>query len=230
MPATQALLSHAHRVDDEEPLPADGLSSIRLLPLPETGPPFDDDLTGNAVAGTGARAAAAGARAKPVDPGVRQALPAPPGAARAADSAGPSADGDPDGEWARRFARLLTEALAGARPARQILPCMSDRARVQFRVLTPLFDGGQRPRVLRVIATRPARDVIEMTVVAVLGARTRALAVRLERAEPAARPAWINQAACRRQPEPSAPAAPAARHVKTTATGPRWLCTDIEAA
>jgi Family of unknown function (DUF6459) len=228
MPAPQALLSHAHPEDGEQPLSADGLSRIRLLTLPEIGPPFDDDLTGNAIASTGARAAA-GPRAKPVAPGAGRACPAPGATARAVDSAGPRA-GDPDTEWARRFARLLTEALAGARPARQILPFTSDRARVQFRALAPLFGGGQRPRVLRVIATRPARDVIEMTVVAVLGARTRALAVRLERAEPEDRPAWLNQAACRKQAEPSALAAPAARRVNATATAPRWLCTDIEAA
>jgi hypothetical protein len=230
MPVPQALLSHAHPVDDGEPLSADGLSAIRLVTLPEIGPPFDDHLTGDAIAGTVPRAAAACARAEPADAGVVQDHPALTRAtARAVDSAGPKA-GDPDAEWARQFARLLTEALSGARPARQILPWTSDRARVQLRALMPLFGGGQRPRVLRAIATRPASDVIEMTVVARLGARTRALAVRLERAEPPDRPGWLSQATGRKQPPPSAPPTQAAGRGKEAATGARWLCTDIEAA
>jgi hypothetical protein len=229
MPASQALLSHAHPAHDEQPPLADGPSAIRLLTVPEIGPPFDDAMPGKAVAGTAAWAAGAGA--EPVDPGAGRAGSTPTGAAPCAvDSAGTRADCDPGAEWAPRFARLLTEALAGARPARQILPWTSDRARVQFRALTPLFGGGQRPRVLRVIATTPAPDVIEMTVVAVLGARTRALAVRLERAEANGRPAWLNPPARRKQPQPSALAVPAARRAKATATAPRWLCTEIEAA
>ena len=137
----------------------------------------------------------------------------------AAAAPGPDADGD----WARQFARLLTEALSGARPVRQILPCTSERARIQLHALMPLFGGGQRPRLLRVIATRPARDVIEMTVIAGLGARTRALAVRLQRADPAERPpAWLTPAGAARRRQDSAPPA--------RPTAPRWLCTDIEAA
>jgi Family of unknown function (DUF6459) len=106
---------------------------------------------------------------------------------------------------------------------RQILPCTSERARIQLHALMPLFGGGQRPRLLRVIATRPARDVIEMTVIAGLGTRTRALAVRLQRADPAERPpAWLT------------PAGPAGRRqvsaLPARPTAPRWLCTDIEAA
>jgi Family of unknown function (DUF6459) len=217
MSAPQALLSRSHRTDDEQPFLGADPSAIRLVVVPEIGPPFDDDPAARGSEDTKPSRQRAGAPGR---------APAAPGH----EATQTPAEADPDAEWARRFARLLAEALAGARPARQIMPYTSERARVQFRALTPLFGGGQRPRVLRVIATRPARDVIEMTVVAVLGARTRALAVRLERAEPAGRPAWLNQAARRKQPEPSALAAPAARRVRATATAPRWLCTDIEAA
>ena len=202
MPAPQALLSHAHRADDEEPLSAADLSTIRLLTLPEIGPPFDDDP-----------AAAGSADAEACRHGA--ASPGRIPAARSHEVTRTPAEAGPDGDWARQFARLLTEALSGARPARQILPWTSERARVQLRALMPLFGGGQRPRVLRVIPTRPASDVIEMTIVAGLGARTRALAVRLERTEPPERPAWLSQAAGR---------------AKAASTGPRWLCTDIEAA
>ena len=115
----------------------------------------------------------------------------------------------PGGDWPARFARMLTEALAGSRPARQILPWMSRRARNQFDRLLRGFRGtgsatGQ-PRVLRVVTTWPAQDVIEMSVIAGFGPRTRALAVRLERATGG---------------HPDAPG---------DASG-GWVCTDIEAA
>ncbi len=186
---------------------ADDLSAIRLLELTDLGPPFDDD-----PAATRAGADTVDARHDASGPGTAALAPRQ----NAAVAPGPDADGD----WARQFARLLTEALSGARPVRQILPCTSERARIQLHALMPLFGGGQRPRLLRVIATRPARDVIEMTVIAGLGTRTRALAVRLQRADPAERPpAWLT------------PAGPAGqRQVSARPTAPRWLCTDIEAA
>jgi len=91
------------------------------------------------------------------------------------------------GDWPARFALMLTEALAGSRPARQIVPWTSRRARSQFdRLLRGFGDRGAgnaagQPRVLRVRTTRPAQDVIEMSVIAGFGPRTRALALRLER-------------------------------------------------
>ena len=116
----------------------------------------------------------------------------------------------PGGDWPARFARMLTEALAGSRPARQILPWTSRRARSQFDRLLRGFRGGTgsatgQPRVLRVVTTRPAQDVIEMSVIAGFGPRIRALAVRLERATGG---------------HPDAP---------EDASG-GWVCTDIEAA
>jgi hypothetical protein len=233
MPSSPALPSHAHRVDQKQPFSTDDVSAIRLLTLPDVGPPFDDDPAAKAIAGTIAAAATVGPGAKwaatdagAVDP--RQEV----AAARVADSAPREAGhGGADTEWARQFALLLTEALSGARPVRQILPWTSDRARIHLRALMPLFGSGQRPRVLRVIATRPTRDVIEMTVIAGVGTRTRALAVRLERAGPADRTARLNQAAYREQPRLSPLAAQATRLGNTAADAtPRWLCTDIEAA
>ena len=93
----------------------------------------------------------------------------------------------PAADWPARFARMLTEALAGSRPARQIVPWTSRRAQSQFdRLLRGFRLGGTesaagQARVLRVLTTRPAQDVIEMSVIAGFGPRTRALAVRLER-------------------------------------------------
>jgi hypothetical protein len=243
MPTSQALLSREHhRGDDGSPPSADDPAEIRLLTLPEVGPPFDDDpaakaITAAATAGQGAGAPFAGgpgARAAGARniPRAHSGTQAPRAGNAETDHAGDASHaahpgrrpvGDvsgTDGEWARRFAVLLTEALSGARPVRQVLPWTSRRARVQLPALVPLFSGGQRPRVLRVIATRPAQDVIEMTVVAGIGARTRALAVRLQRADPAERPAWRTQ--------PGTRPAPATR-ARTRAMAP-WLCTDIEAA
>jgi uncharacterized protein DUF6459 len=90
---------------------------------------------------------------------------------------------DPGSALPRQFAVLLIEGLAGVRPVRQLLPWMSPRGRVHLHRLLPLFTGGHQPKVLRVLITRPAPDVIEMTMVVVTGPRTRALAARLERAD-----------------------------------------------
>lgn len=79
----------------------------------------------------------------------------------------------------RQFAVLLAEGLAGVRPVRQLMPWMSKRGGIHLHRLMPLFQGGHQPRVLRVLTTRPMPDVVEMTVVVVIGSRTRALAVRL---------------------------------------------------
>jgi hypothetical protein len=117
----------------------------------------------------------------------------------------------PAGDWPAQFARMLTEALAGARPARQILPWTSRHAWSQFDRLLRGFRGSGtasaagQPRIVRVLTSRPAQDVIEMSVIAGFGPRTRALALRLERA--------------------------AGEHpdVPGDASG-GWICTDIEAA
>ncbi len=79
-----------------------------------------------------------------------------------------------------QFAVLLAEVLAGVRPARQVTPWLSKRATLHLHRLMPLFQSGHQPRVLRVLTTRPAPDVVELTVIAVIGPRPRALAVRLE--------------------------------------------------
>jgi hypothetical protein len=119
--------------------------------------------------------------------------------------------------WPRQFAVLLTEALAGVRPVRQLRPWLSERGRAHLHRLLPLFaDGGHRPRITRVLTTRPSPDVVEMTLIVTVGPRTRALAVRLEQIEPARRPAGGQKLA----PQAARPGSPCAQ----------WRCTDIEAA
>jgi len=115
------------------------------------------------------------------------------------------AGADPAGAWLRRLAVVIVEVLAGVRPDRQLVPLATDRVRARIRGLVPLLACDRRPRITRIVTSRPAARVVEMTVVVHFGVRSRALAMRFEHV--AARPA-----------SPGWPARPA-----------RWLCTAIEA-
>jgi Family of unknown function (DUF6459) len=209
------------------------LSGLRLVPVPDVGPPFDGELPAGAPASLPAPAAQVvpssdPSRARTYTAGARRfESPGPDGPAgprgdggRGAPHEGPRGDGGRgaphEGEWPQQFARLLAEALAGARPIRQILPWTSERARLHLHNLAPLFGGGQRPRVLRVIATRPAREVIEMTAIVRIGARTHALAIRLEHTQPPRQLSRHDDGA--------------GKPLRPAATTLRWVCTDIEAA
>lgn len=219
MPSSHVALSPSWPTPDEIPCAGlerdpclggdracDDLPALQLVKVPDWGQPFDDELLPRPTAAMGI-VSVAGVTGQPLA-GAARAFASP---ARGAGTQ--RLDGS--GEWSRQFARLLAEALAGARPIRQILPWTSERARVHLRNLQPLFASGQRLRVLRVIATRPTQEVIEMTVVVGVDGRTRALAVRLEQAAP------------RQPPEPDQRARWAGR---ATANAPGWVCTDIEAA
>jgi len=52
-------------------------------------------------------------------------------------------DGDGD-RWPSQFAQVLAETLAGSRPASQITPWTTERARAHIRRLGPLLAAGQR--------------------------------------------------------------------------------------
>jgi hypothetical protein len=136
----------------------------------------------------------------PLDPAEASALPVP-GAGAGIREQAPAAEE----AWSRQFAVLLAEAMTGVRPVQQIQPWLSKRGQAQLHRLLPLLRAEHRPRVLRVLTTMPRPDVIEMTMVVLIGARARALAVRLERGGA------------------SAAAAPRGTPAE------RWLCTDIEA-
>jgi hypothetical protein len=75
--------------------------------------------------------------------------------------------------------------------------------------MRPGFGAGQQPRIVRILSTRPADGVIEMSVIAGFGPRTRALALRLE---------------CLPSPQRGAHSSGA------RSSGARWICTEIEAA
>ena len=171
--------------------------AVKMLAIPDSAPPYDDEVS----AGAPAAAAATGMLARTA------------GAARAAGQAAGPALAGPQPRipavapgWPGKFAQVLAETLAGARPPRQIAPWTTDRARRNIQHLGPLLAAGDQPRVRRVVTFRPAADVVEMTVIVGVGQRVRALAVRLERDGP----------------RPASPGRDA------QAAG--WVCTAVEAA
>jgi len=196
--------------------------SLRLVKVPDAAPPYDCEIHG---AGCPAmRAAAASRRDLTREPGSRPILDPAPGSRPALDPAPgsrlaldrvPGSRLTPAGASAAvtgpaealpwQFAQLIVEIMAGLRPPRQIIGLTSDHARVQARRLAPLLASDRRPRIQRIVTSRPAALAVEMAVIVNVGPRSRALAMRLEHL--AARPAT--------------PGRPGRRG--------RWLCTAIEA-
>ena len=170
----------------QRPLP-DAVALPSRLPLPAAGPAFDDqaDLalpSPPAAPSDRARGGPDQARGGP-DRAPGGPGPAPGGRGPADGASGPPrADGPDRGQWAGQFAQALAEALAGSRPSRQIAPWTTEQARRRIRQLGPLLQAGPRPVVRRVLTSAPCADVVEMTVIVGVGPRTRAIAVRLERA------------------------------------------------
>ncbi len=181
------------------------LAALRLVEVPDSAPPYDCEAHG----------ASCPSRREPGWPGDAsltepgsEARPAParpavsPGGADLAVS--PAAAGTA-AAWPRQYAQVMVEILAGVRPVRQVVPWATEYAQAQIRRLIPGFAADRRPTVQRVLTSRPASGVVEVTVVADFGPRTRALAIRFE------------QVAARRA-VPGLPPRPA-----------RWLCAAIEA-
>jgi hypothetical protein len=179
------------------PLP--DAAAVRLLAVPDTAPPYDDAPATRPeqerAEGCGAAWTEERGSLRPSDEGRRR-LKAPGGERTANTAPG----------WPSQFAQVLAETLAGSRPQGQITPWTTDQARRLIRQLGPMLAAGSAPRVRRVVASRPAAGVVEMTVVVGCGPRIRALAVRLEQEGPH-----------RASPGRAARAA-------------RWVCTAIEAA
>jgi hypothetical protein len=168
-----------------------------LIPVPDTAPPYDCDIHGTACQSPRPGPAAAGPAARVFAVARAEharAEPAPPSPLVSCSGAA----------WPKQFAQAIVEALAGTRPIRQIVPWTTERAQAHMQTLCPLFRTGGGPRIQRVLSSSPSADVVEVTVIAGFGARTRALAMRFEHI-------------AARQPAPGLPARPA-----------RWLCTDIE--
>jgi Family of unknown function (DUF6459) len=190
------------------------LVKVRLVKVPDAAPPYDCQVHGGhcpapggqivAEPATGTADAAPGGRAPPAGLALPAGGPRPvvPSAVAAPAVA---AAVDLTAAWPRRLAIVIVEVLAGVRPDRQLVVLATDRVRARVAGLAPLLACDQRPRITRIVTSRPAARVVEMTVVVNFGPRSRALALRVEHV--AARPA-----------APGWPARPA-----------RWLCTAIEA-
>jgi hypothetical protein len=193
MPTTQPELpAHA---------PGSGVFAVHRIPLPASVPPYDDGEPGFPEA---AFPEAARLRPAPLDPAPRPAAglaadPLRPGPGWPATLPVPGAGP----QWPGQFAQALAETLAGSRAPRQITSWTTEQARRRIRQLGPSLRAQQRPLVRRVITSEPGPGVMEMTVIVTVGGRTRALAVRLERARPERGRPGRDQA---------------------------WLCTAIEAA
>jgi hypothetical protein len=180
------------------PLPDPALA--RLCAVPESAPPYDDEPLAAAgppvpvahgpvtVANGGGTSSASGQQSG-------WAKPAGPEPGDPARPAGDAPDGQPPRAtppWPNQFARVLAETLAGARSSHQLTPWTTERARGHIRRLGPLLSASQQPTIRRVVASRPATGVVELTVVVNFGPRVRALAVRLEHAERGATgPSWL---------------------------------------
>lgn len=202
------------------PAPAPGrplpdLMAVRLTEVPDSWPPYDDEVpAADAYAAgqpgqPGGHGDGHGTAHGPTEDSGEDHEPTP---GRRGDDRGPDGGrggggGDTDADrWPSQFAQVLAETLAGSRPASQMTPWTTERARAHIRRLGPLLAADQRPRVHRVLTSRPVEDVVEVAVIVGFGSRTRALAARLERAGPQ-RATW------------NRPARQA-----------RWLCTAVESA
>jgi hypothetical protein len=206
LPPAETLASAETLPAPEDPPSAETLASaelsrLRLVPVPAGWPPYDCETHGAACP-----VARAAAQANP------HVSSQPPGLAEPAGPPGPAATPAAPGQvrpcdipaWPRQFAQVIVEILAGSRPTRQIVPWTTDRVRGRIDLLSQMLASDQRPSIRRIMTSRPAARVVEMTVVVSFGPRSRALAMRFEHM-----PA--------RRPVAGLPVRPA-----------RWLCTEIE--
>ena len=226
-------------------------AAVRLCLVPDSAPPYDDEIVagkppGRARGGAddgawggaddGRPAAARGGAddgrpaAATVTPAAGRPATVRPATVRPATvrSAAKSAAGAAPG-WQSRFAQVLAETLAGSRPPRQIVPWTTQQAREHIQRLGPRMASVQRPRVRRVVTFRPASDVMEMAVVVGFGPRVRALAVRLERS---ATPPLASRERSTARPLPGRERERSATHPPASLGEPagRWVCTAVEAA
>jgi Family of unknown function (DUF6459) len=187
------------------PLP--DAQAILAFVVPEAAPPYDDVLTARPEPSEPEALASSGTDRGSGSPGTRQVSIA--------------------GTWPSQFAQILSEALAGSRPASQLAPWTTEQARKRISQLGPMLArrevqagraGGRddrQPRVRRVFVTSPVHGVLEMTVIVDLGSRSRAVAVRLE---------------CRRSQEDNHAKPDIGPPAQRRTTAAAWLCTAVEAA
>jgi Family of unknown function (DUF6459) len=241
----------ARRPAKKRPLP--DAAAVRLLGVPDSAPPYDDVLAEAGSRGRRGEArprqsaleprrpratARRGTSPRPTPTPQREtspplaATPGPEPAQRAAQDRPSPPSGPPlprrrptaAAAWPSQFAQVLAETLAGSRPPGQIRPWTSEQARRRIRQLGPRLAAEVQPRVRRVMTSRPAAGVVEMTVIVGFGPRTRVLAVRLE-----CDGTPYTDASSYRRPGPHRSPGPY-RSPGPAPTPARWICTAIEAA
>ena len=167
--------------------------ALRLLPTPQTEPPYDDEVGAAARTYRSPRDASAVQGALALNFVLPSGLPVEPQARvlRLVDKS-PTAlvtTGLPDPKpWAARLVQAVTEVLAGDRPLTQLLRWVDAdvyndierRVTVHARRQPPKLSNGQRASVRSVHVAQPATDVSEISVILQRGARCAAVAVRLE--------------------------------------------------
>jgi hypothetical protein len=182
--------------------PAAAFGGLRLIAVPGGWPPYDCEVHGAGC--PAAREVSVASPCSDLHPETAGGAE-PPGPSLMFSAAGATeGTADPAVAWSRQFAQVVAEILAGARSPRQLAPWTTERVRDRIILLTQSLAPGQKPRIRRIMTSRPAARVVEMTVVLSCGPRSRALALRLEHLPG-------------RRAAPGLPARPA-----------RWLCTEIE--
>jgi hypothetical protein len=178
--------------------------ALRQVEVPDGAPPYDCEAHGTACPAVRA-VVAVGAVAGGAHEADGDSRSVPVAASRSVLGGGAAGAADPVRALPWQFAQVIVEIMAGLRPPKQLIGLTTERARAQVQRLAPLLASDRRPKIARIVTSRPTAGAVEMTVVVRVGPRSRALAVRLEHL--AARPAT-----------PGRPARP-----------DRWLCTAVEA-
>jgi Family of unknown function (DUF6459) len=180
---------------------------LRLIEVPGDWPPYDCEVHGTACPAVHEMIVTSPCAAPDLGPAVSEGTPGhaqPPGLSPEFSADRTVGGADPAIAWSRQFAQVVAEILAGARSPRQLAPLTTEHVRTRIGQLSQTLMPGQKPRIRRIVTSRPTAHVVEMTVVLSFGPRSRALALRLEHVPP-------------RPPAPGLPGRPA-----------RWLCTEIE--
>src|SRR6516225_6434157 len=115
------------------PLP--DLAAIRLCLVPDSAPPFDDEVP-SGEPDRGRQTTSGPATDRPVKGGPAESGPVKGGPAKGGPArGGPATAAAP--AWPSRFAQVLAETLAGSRPPRQIEPWTTQQAREHIHRLGP---------------------------------------------------------------------------------------------
>jgi hypothetical protein len=180
---------------------------LRLIEVPGDWPPYDCEIHGTVCPAAHEVTVTSPCTDPDLGTAVPQGTPGhtePPRRPLEFSALGAADGADQAIVWSRQFAQVIAEILAGTRPPRQLAPLTTERVRARIGQLSQTLMPGQKPRIRRIVTSRPTARVVEMTVVLSFGPRSRALALRLEQVPP-------------RRPAPGLPGRPA-----------RWLCTEIE--